>query len=132
MPRLIPLRASALLCAAALLGAAACRQEPQEEGGLPPAEIDTTNKAWEDGVPARDLEEKASPLTPEEAQQRGYIDTTTHLENLGDSDSVDAANAAGPPVPQPDTTPRGDARRDTLRTLPTRPEARPGQGGVRP
>ena len=130
-PRLVLVATAAL---ATVLGASACQSREDEETPSPAA-MDTTNKQWEDGLSGQQVQQSASTMSPEEAEQRGLVDTTIHMENLGNSDSVDAATAAGPSVAQPDTTPRGDGRVDTLRggrSAPgTGPTARPG-GAARP
>jgi hypothetical protein len=118
MSRYVSRRAVAAFALLAGVAAAGCRkEEPRRE--LPPAAIDTTNKSWEDGVSGAQVQEEVVPMSPEEAQARGLVDTTTHLENLGADDS--AAAAADTAVAR-----RGGSRADTARGGTAKPAA-PGR-----
>ena len=78
-------------CALALAAAlAACgRDDAGGASSLGSVRVDTANAAPMDGVSDEQLKRQAQALTPEEAAARGVaVDTTSHVENLGDSDSV--------------------------------------------
>lgn len=102
-------RARYAFIVAALL--AGCRGGGDEQEG-PPVAVDTTNKDWADGLSAQQVEAQARAMTPEQAAAAGVaVDTTIHMENLGNSDSAfvdDDAGAdtipASSPTPTPDTT----------------------------
>ena len=83
-----------------------------EGGADSAARVDTTNQDQLDGVSNEQLQAEARAMTPEEAAARGMIDTTTHLEQLGSSDSAaGTADTAPPRIVGDDTTgrPPGDS-----------------------
>jgi hypothetical protein len=101
-------------CAVLALVVAACGHKEQDNASsLGPVHVDTANTDPRDGVSDAQLKEQAQALTPEQAAARGMVDTTTHIEDLGGSD----------------TTPAGAANNDTVAgrvppaaaTTPTRP-----------
>jgi hypothetical protein len=57
--------------------------------------VDTANNATMDGVSDQQLKAQAQALTPEQAVAAGMmVDTTIHMENLGDSDTASASRRA--------------------------------------
>jgi hypothetical protein len=107
--------------AACACAAAGCNRG--EGGTAGPAKMDTTNTRWEDGLSAEQVQDSARALSPEEAAQMGLsVDTTIHLEQLDQRDTLPgggaAPSAAGSgatdsvgtgtrPVPQPAAPPAG-------------------------
>lgn len=87
MPNLI-LRRLFALSALACVATAACNK-PEGEAAAGPAQVDTTNDDWEDGMSASQVADSARALSPEEAAQAGLaVDTSIHLEQLDARDSV--------------------------------------------
>lgn len=91
----------ALLTGALTVGG--CRGD-SEGAGDPSrtAEIDTTNQEALDGLSTEQVQRSAEPLSPEAARQRGLADTTIHLENLGNPDTILPGTRG--PGQRPDTT----------------------------
>lgn len=79
------------------------------------AEIDTTNQEALDGLSTEQVQRSAEPLSPEAARQRGLADTTIHLENLGNPDTI-LPETRGPEQ-RPDTS-RSDSATGTRRPAP--------------
>jgi hypothetical protein len=109
---------------AALLGAVllspACKGGGEDdEANAPSAAIDTTNNEPMDGSSTRQVQAQAEALTPEQAAQRGLVDTTIHLENLSSSDSTPPGATNQAPV-----NPGAQARARTD-TAPPAPETNP-------
>lgn len=114
----------AALAGALLLSATACGGKGEDdEVNAPPVAIDTTNADLMDGTSMQQVQANAEALTPEQAAQRGLVDTTIHLENLSSSDSTPpGATIPGAPNPGAQTS----TRTDTVAPLPeTNPNARP-------
>ena len=79
----------------ALVGVAGCkRQPPDNSTSLGPVHVDTANTTPLDGMSDEQLKNQAQALTPEQAAARGMVDTTTHIEDLGDDSAAPAAPAA--------------------------------------
>jgi hypothetical protein len=97
----------ALVIAGGML--AGCREEDGADDG-PAVSVDTANKDWTDGLSNTQVQEQAREMTPEQAAAAGMaVDTSIHMENLGNSDSAFVGNDAGA-----DTfpaTPPGDSAR---------------------
>jgi hypothetical protein len=94
-----------------------------DEANAPPVAIDTTNEDLMDGTSTQQVQQQAEALTPEQAAQRGLVDTTIHLENLSSSDTT-PPGATLPGAPNPGAP--AAARGDTVAPLPeTNPNARP-------
>ena len=85
------------------------------EGGAAPPEsgvMDTTNQQAIDGLSRRQIERQAQPMTPEQAEALGLVDTTIHIESeRADSgfapdptDGLPPGRPAAPAAP-PDTAP---------------------------
>jgi hypothetical protein len=83
----------ALLLGAALAGCGK-RGANGAEGGA--VTVDTANPSQLDGVSDTELQREAKALTPEQAAAQGMVDSTTHIENLGDSAAQTAPAAAAP------------------------------------
>jgi hypothetical protein len=117
----------ALVGALVICSAAACKGEGAEAGSdAPAAVIDTTNNEPLDGSSSRQVQQQAEALTPEQAEARGMVDTTIHLENLSSSDST-PPGASTPGAPNPGA--QAGARTDTVAPLPeTNPGPQPAQG----
>ena len=115
----------------ALAAAAGCKGNSGEAGAnAPAAPIDTTNDSQWDGSSTQHVQQEAEALTPEQAAQRGLVDTTIHLENLSSSDSTppgatipNPANPGGQTLTRTDTTP---PRPETNPTA--EPPSQPKQG----
>jgi hypothetical protein len=109
---------------AALLGAVllspACKGGGEaDEANAPAVAIDTTNNEPMDGSSTQQVQAQAEALTPEQAAQRGLVDTTIHLENLSSSDSTPPGATNQAPVnPGAQATARPD-------TAPPAPETNP-------
>jgi hypothetical protein len=113
----------AALAGALLLSAACGGKGEDDEANAPAAAIDTTNEDPMDGTSTHQVQQLGEALTPEQAAQRGLVDTTIHLENLSSSDST-PPGATIPGAPNPGGQVVG--RTDTLPPLPeTNPNARP-------
>jgi hypothetical protein len=109
---------AALLGAVLLLPACGGGDENQE-ANAPSVEIDTTNSEPMDGSSTQQVQAQAEALTPEQAAQRGLVDTTIHLENLSSSDSTPPGATNQAPVnPGAQATARTD-------TAPPAPETNP-------
>jgi hypothetical protein len=83
-----------VLAAVALAG---CRKNDEETGAsnLGPVHVDTSNNTPLDGMSDAQLKQQAQALTPEQAAAAGVaVDTTIHVENLGDQDTTPAATAS--------------------------------------
>ncbi|HEX2189416.1 MAG TPA: hypothetical protein VHG51_10985 [Longimicrobiaceae bacterium] len=105
VPRRVP-----LLALACSLLAAGCSPGEDEAGARAAgaAEVDTTNQRALDGLSAEQMQEQARPLTPEQAEAMGMVDTTIHVESLqSPDDSVLMGGASAPPPP---STPADTAR----------------------
>jgi len=85
---------AALLLAAAVAGACK-KEEPAPEGDAAAGNV-------VDGLSRDQIQQQAEPMTPEQAEQMGIVDTTIHVEQL--TSPEDSALIGG------DT-----ARRDTVR-----------------
>jgi hypothetical protein len=72
---------SALLAVVVVLAAAACDRQPAQEdpgaGSADPAGVIG-------GVSPERIERDAQSMSPEQAEQLGIVDTTIHMENLGE------------------------------------------------
>lgn len=79
-PRPLAARIPAVLLALLLLGA--CEQ-PEQEAPQPPL-----REPEYDGLSREQIEERASSMTPEEAERLGIIDSTIHIEPPINPDSV--------------------------------------------
>lgn len=117
---------------AALVGAlvlsAACKGGDSADDGSndPAAVIDTTNTEMLDGSSTRQVEQNAEALTPEQAEARGMVDTTIHLENLSSSDSTPpGATIQNPVNPGGQTAGRADTVAPRPETNPTAPQSQP-------
>lgn len=97
MPKLI-LRRSFVFLPAACLALAAC---PGRGGGGDGAvKMDTANTQWEDGMSAEQVQTEARALSPEEAARMGIaVDTSIHLEQLDQRDTLPGGGAAPTPAP---------------------------------
>jgi hypothetical protein len=83
----------ALVIAGGML--AGCREEEGADDG-PAVSVDTANKDWTDGLSNTQVQEQAREMTPEQAAAAGMaVDTSIHMENLGNSDSAFIGNDAG-------------------------------------
>lgn len=51
-------------------------------------ELETVNPAVVEGLTPEEISERAEPVSPEEAEQRGIVDSTIHLEDPRDIDTV--------------------------------------------
>ncbi|HEX2093804.1 MAG TPA: hypothetical protein VHG28_15485 [Longimicrobiaceae bacterium] len=70
--------------------------------------IDTTNRDELDGLSTRQVEQQARPMTQEEAEKLGIVDTTIHVEKLTpDADTGTAGPPAAAPAPTDTTRPTG-------------------------
>jgi hypothetical protein len=98
----------ALVIAGGML--AGCRGGGDAADDGPAVAVDTANKDWTDGLSNTQVQEQAREMTPEQAAAAGMaVDTSIHMENLGNSDSAFIGNDAGA-----DTfpaTPPGDSAR---------------------
>jgi hypothetical protein len=109
--------------AGALLLSACGGSGDGDDANAPAVAIDTTNADPMDGSSTQQVQQLGEALTPEQAAQRGMVDTTIHLENLSSSDST-PPGATLPGAPNPGGQVIG--RTDTLAPLPeTNPNARP-------
>ncbi len=117
----------AALAGVLLLSAACGGSGENEESNAPGVAIDTTNADPMDGTSAQQVQAQAEALTPEQAAQRGLVDTTIHLENLSSSDSTPpGATLPGAPNPGAQAAGRGDTVAPRPETDPNaRPPARP-------
>jgi hypothetical protein len=61
----------------------ACGADPRHEGA---EVVDTTGVVR--GVPAERIEQEAQAMPPEEAEALGIVDTTIHIEDLGEGDTI--------------------------------------------
>ena len=96
----------ALVLAAMLVGACKGGGEQAEA----PVDVDTTNKDWADGLSAQQIEAQARAMTPEQAAAAGVaVDSSIHMENLGNSDSIMVDNSSA----------------DSTLVAPTRPDTAP-------
>ena len=87
MPNSI-LRRAFVLSAFACLAAGACKKT-DADAAAGPAQVDTTNEDWQDGMSASQVQDSARALSPEEAAQAGLaVDTSIHLEQLDARDSA--------------------------------------------
>ena len=87
MPNVI-LRRILALSALACVATAACGKS-EDEAAIGPAQVDTTNADWQDGMSASQVADSARALSPEEAAQAGLaVDTSIHLEQLDARDSA--------------------------------------------
>lgn len=90
------LRAAALLLA--LFAVVPACGDDGEQADAGPAQTDTTNQDPLDGLSSEQIQEQARPMTPEEAAAAGIaVDTSVHLENLGEPDSALIPGAVPPP-----------------------------------
>lgn len=83
-----------VLAAVALAG---CQKNQEETGAsnLGPVHVDTSNNTPLDGMSDAQLKQQAQALTPEQAAAAGVaVDTTIHVENLGDSSDTTPAAAS--------------------------------------
>ena len=86
-------RLAALAACACLL--AGCKRGRADTAG--PAQIDTANTEWEDGMSAEQVQTEAQAMSPEQAAQAGIsVDTTIHLEQLDARDTLPGGRAAAP------------------------------------
>jgi hypothetical protein len=105
--------------AACACAAAGCSRG--EGGSAGPAKMDTTNAQWEDGLSAEQVQDSARALSPEEAARMGLaVDTTIHLEQLDQRDTLAGGGAAPTPAPSAG----GSGATDTVGTG-TRPVPQP-------
>ena len=78
--------------------AAGCKRGGGSTAG--PAQIDTANTEWEDGMSAQQVQTEAEAMSPEQAAQAGLsVDTTIHLEQLDPRDTLPGGGAAPTPPP---------------------------------
>ncbi|HEU4457035.1 MAG TPA: hypothetical protein VFR81_28460 [Longimicrobium sp.] len=110
----------ALVIAGGML--AGCRGGGDAEDAGPAVAVDTANKDWTDGLSATQVQEQAREMTPEQAAAAGVaVDTSIHMENLGNSDSAFVGSDDGA-----DTIPRTSPLGDTSRAAgPSAPPRRP-------
>lgn len=80
--------AALLVTALAMVSLSGCRRGEGGRAGDATVEVDTTNRDALDGMSADELRDRAQAISPAEAQQRGLLDTTVHVEQLGSPDSV--------------------------------------------
>lgn len=105
---------------ACALAAAGCKRGSGSAAG--PANMDTTNTQWEDGLSAEQVQDSARALSPEEAARMGLsVDTSIHLEQLESRDTMPGGGAAPTPAPSEG----GSGATDTVGTG-TRPVPQPG------
>jgi hypothetical protein len=112
MPKPIPGRVFrlAILCAGCLV-AGACRGGGGAEAGA--VKMDTANTQWEDGMSAQQVETEARALSPEEAARMGIaVDTSIHLEQLDQRDTLPGGGAQ--PTPAPSEGGSGATRPDSV------------------
>lgn len=92
---------------------AACGRGGEGEKGPPDAaQMDTTNESPIDGLSREQIQRTAQPMTPEQAEALGIVDSTIHVESMS-SDSgppparTDGAPPRAPAAPAapPDTAP---------------------------
>ncbi|HEX2207404.1 MAG TPA: hypothetical protein VHG93_06960 [Longimicrobium sp.] len=108
MPKPI-LRLFFVFLPAVSLALAACSGRGGE--GDANVKMDTANAQWEDGLSAEQVQSEARALSPEEAAKMGIaVDTSIHLEQLDQRDTVPGGGAQ--PTPAPATSGAGAA--DTL------------------
>lgn len=102
-----------LLALPCVLLAGACSRD--EAGGARAAgagETDTTNQRALDGLSTEQVQEQARPLSPEQAEALGIVDTTIHVESMQspeDSALLRGARPGGAATPP-------DSGRDTTRS----------------
>jgi hypothetical protein len=119
----------------AVAAAAGCKGNSGEAGAnAPAAPIDTTNDSQWDGSSTQQVQQQAEALTPEQAAQRGLVDTTIHLENLSSSDSTPpGATLPNPANPGGQTATRTDTVAPRPETNPTaEPPSQPKGAPTRP
>ena len=106
------------LALAGLLALAACGKGEKEDAAPDAgAAIDTLNDNPLDGVSQEQIQRQATPMTPEQAEQMGIVDTTIHVENLENPEVLEL-----PPVEEA----RGAApKADSTRRPATPPAVRP-------
>ena len=93
MTRLSRRLAAFAACACLLAG---CSRGRSDSAG--PAQIDTANTEWEDGMSAEQVQTEAQAMSPEQAAQAGLsVDTTIHLEQLDPRDTLPGGTAPTPP-----------------------------------
>jgi hypothetical protein len=114
------MRNARALAVCALLGAAlvlgGCRGERAGENEQPqsPASLDTAGAV--SGVPRERIEEYARPMSPEEAEKEGIVDTSIFLEDASPPTPAGVpSDSAHPAPPHRDTVRRDTTRRDTVR-----------------
>lgn len=92
MPSSSLVRLCVLAAAAPLLAACPGRDRDAADAAV---RIDTTNEEALDGLSAEQLQRQAEPMSPEEARAMGIVDTTIHLEQERDADTI----VPEPPLP---------------------------------
>jgi len=84
----------ALVVAGGML--AGCKGGGDAADDGPSVAVDTANKDWTDGLSSTQVREQAREMTPEQAAAAGMaVDTSIHMENLGNSDSAFIDNDGG-------------------------------------
>lgn len=112
----------AAVFAACAFAAGGCKRGGSDPAGA--ARMDTTNTQWEDGLSAEQVQDSARALSPEEAARMGLaVDTTIHLEQLDQRDTLPGGGAQPTPAPSEG----GSGGTDTTGTG-TRPVPQPAAG----
>lgn len=92
---------AAVLILALLAPASACNGDTDADAARIQADRDTVNESALDGLSRTQIERQAEPMSPEQAEQLGVIDSTIHLEDpTVDMDTVLPVN-----VPRPSAEP---------------------------
>lgn len=74
-------RIRALILVAGALTLASCNRDDDETRLRVEADRDTVNESALDGLSRQQVERQAEPMSPEQAEQLGVVDTTIHLED---------------------------------------------------
>ena len=118
-------RRVAVFAACACAGAGCSRGGGDSAG---PAKMDTTNTQWEDGLSTKQVQDSARALSPEEAAQMGLaVDTTIHLEQLDQRDTLPGGGAQPTPAPSAGGSGATDTTGTGTRPVP-QPAAPPARG----
>jgi hypothetical protein len=117
--------------AACTLAAAGCKRGAGDAAG--PAKMDTTNTQWEDGLSTKQVQDSARALSPEEAAQMGLsVDTSIHLEQLDQRDTLPGGGAQPTPPPSAGGSGATDTVGTGTRPVPQPAPAAPRAGGTPP